>query len=593
MNSDIEYFNNRAEMLSGKIAQAEDKNRRLSTLRLVFFSLAVICVIASFVKSGLRLPLLVAAVVPFAIFIYFCFKHEKSKAFYEHLLILKEINDRYIARIEGDFSKLKNVAPEIDIREHDYAFDLDIFGDVSLYNLYNISQSYLGRNAFAKELLGFNSHENIRQRQKACEELMQKKEFLQEFEALSIEKNMDKSPSILANFCSSEESFSPKLRLLYKFIPLLWLVPLLLLFMGSRIWGAIAVGVALINLLISFFLTGKYKSRFNFASSLKKQVEGFASLYELVERQELKSDLLNELLKREGEEGKASDVFAQLSSVCTLISVRSQPLFALIINAFFQYDLFCADKLLSWAREHGKEIEDYLEKISQIEVLMCLSVVGIVSRESTFPEVTPDVSFEGKDITHPLLNPSKAVSNSITLSNGTALITGSNMSGKTTLIRTIGIVCILAYTGAPVPASYVKTGKMRVMTSMRIMDSIEEQMSTFRAELVRIAKIVEAGKEDRPLLFLIDEIFRGTNSADRTEGALKVIQNLSKAHIMGLMTTHDYALCDKVTETVKTVVYYHFSEKYNDEGILFDYKLHNGVSHESNAKFLMRLVGIY
>lgn len=593
MNSDIDYFKSRGEKLKEQISEAEDKNRRLSSLRLVFFLIAATAAGVGIAKPAMRLILFAVAAVFVVIFAVLCSKHGKSKALYAHLVLLDEINDRYIARIEGDFTKLKDTAPDIDIHGHDYAFDLDVFGDVSLFNLYNVSKTYLGREAVAKELLGYNSHDDIPARQKACEELIGKKEFLQEFEALAAENKMEKSPSVLASFCSGTEKFSPKLKFIYKFAPLLWLIPVVLLIIGNRFYSAVAIGIALINIVIWILTAGKFAARFNSASSLKKQVEGYASLYALMENEDIKSDLLKALLKGGSSSGKASEGLSKLAFVCSLISLRAQPLFALIINSFFQFDLYCADRLISWASSHGSEIKKDLDNMSQIEVLMSLSVVGIVSRESCFPELTEGAYFEGRDITHPLLDPKKAVSNSITLTGGTALITGSNMSGKTTLIRTIGITCILAYTGAPVPASFVKAGKMRVMSSMRIMDSIEEQMSTFRAELVRIAKIVEAGKEDRPLLFLIDEIFRGTNSADRTEGALKVIQNLSKPHIMGLMTTHDYALCDKVTETVKTVVYYHFTEKYNDDGITFDYKLHNGVSHESNAKFLMRLVGIY
>ena len=575
MNSDIEYFKARGEKLGKQISEAEDKNRRLSSLRLVFFLVTTVFVILSFVRPEMRIAFIAGAVISFAVFIVLCNKHGKSKALYEHLLLLRGINDRYIARIDGDHSKLRDDVPAVDISGHDYAFDLDVFGDVSLFGLYNISKTYMGKEAFANELLGKNYHSDITARQEACADLIERKEFLQEFEALAIENKMGKSPKVLETFCNSEEKFDPKLKKLYMLLPVLWLVPVILLIIGNRFASAVAIGVALINIVTWILTSGKFVSRFNSASSLKKQVEGYTSL-----------------LKRKKKK-KASEGLDSLSFVCSLISLRAQPLFALIINALIPFDLYCADKLISWASLHGKEIRRDLEAMSEIEVLMCLSVVGIISRESCFPEVGEGAYFDGKDITHPLLDPSKAVSNSIKLTNGTALITGSNMSGKTTLIRTIGIVCILAYTGAPVPASYVSTGRMRVMSSMRIMDSIEEQMSTFRAELVRIAKIVEAGKEDKPLLFLIDEIFRGTNSADRTEGALKVIENLSKPHIMGLMTTHDYALCDKVTETVKTVVYYHFTEKYNDDGITFDYKLHNGVSHESNAKFLMRLVGIY
>ena len=130
------------------------------------------------------------------------------------------------------------------------------------------------------------------------------------------------------------------------------------------------------------------------------------------------------------------------------------------------------------------------------------------------------------------------------------------------------------------------------MSSMRIVDSIEENMSTFKAELVRISGIIEAGKNDEALLFLIDEIFRGTNSDDRTAGAYTVLSNLSRPHICGMMTTHDYSLVDKTENKLKNIVYYYFSEKYDDTGITFDYMLRPGISRSSNAKYLMKLVGI-
>ena len=152
---------------------------------------------------------------------------------------------------------------------------------------------------------------------------------------------------------------------------------------------------------------------------------------------------------------------------------------------------------------------------------------------------------------------------------------------------------ILGYTGAMVPAKSVACSIMRLKTSMRIADSLEENMSTFRAELVRIASIVDSSKSDEPLMFLIDEVFRGTNSQDRTDGAEILLRKLNKPNISGFMTTHDYALCDRIAdEGMNNIVFCHFSERYEGDEIIFDYKLKDGMSHESNAKFLMKLVGI-
>ena len=152
---------------------------------------------------------------------------------------------------------------------------------------------------------------------------------------------------------------------------------------------------------------------------------------------------------------------------------------------------------------------------------------------------------------------------------------------------------VLAYMGAKVPAEKVECSIMRIMTSMRIADSLEENMSTFKAELIRIGSIVEASSKEVPMMFLIDEVFRGTNSQDRTDGAEILLKKLNKPYISGFMTTHDYALCDRAAETKdENIVFFHFSERYEGDEVIFDYKLRSGLSHESNAKFLMRLVGI-
>ena len=273
-------------------------------------------------------------------------------------------------------------------------------------------------------------------------------------------------------------------------------------------------------------------------------------------------------------------------------------MFALIFNLIFPLDYLISYPMGKWAVKYGKELPGYIDSLAEIEALMCASQTGLIFAESSFPEfidsddASENAYFEGEEIAHPLLDNDTVVRNSVTINKDIAIITGSNMSGKTTLIRTVGVCTILAMTGGLVPASRVKLGRMRVKSSMRIVDSLEENMSTFKAELLRISGIVRAAEENKALLFLIDEIFRGTNSDDRTEGALTVLKKLSSQHICGLMTTHDYAMIDKTEEGFDNIRYYHFSESYTDTGITFDYKLTPGISRQSNAKYLMKLVGI-
>ena len=225
---------------------------------------------------------------------------------------------------------------------------------------------------------------------------------------------------------------------------------------------------------------------------------------------------------------------------------------------------------------------------------MSLSTMRIIYPEAGVPEIvdSDEPFFRGVGIGHPLIPEKTLVRNDFVLDKGCAMITGSNMSGKTTLLRTVGINSVLAFAGAVCPCTSLQLSLMNIGASMRIEDNLGEGVSTFYAELVKIERIVKMAESGRPLLFLIDEIFRGTNSKDRTDGAWTVLKKLHKPSIIGLMSTHDYELCKMNGNGEVDLVYYHFSEFYDDDGLHFDYKLKNGMSTETNAKYLMKLVGI-
>lgn len=593
MKLDKGFFIELVQANSAMTEAIERINRRFSCLRLISFLLFVFFLIFSFVKH-FNLILIAVSVVFLAIFVYLCRIHGKSKEQLDYHIVLKNVCERYIARFEGDFSKLPDKGMEFFDKDHPYALDLDVFGDVSLFALYNISHTAFGRERFASNLLGENLPLDLPSVQKAVKELSERIDLIMNFEATSIQGNIIKAPTALSNLYKSDKKVSKSHKSLVAITSCLWLIPLVTLVVATKYVSAAILFVAIVNLLIWFLVSSRYAEIFKSLDGVIRQSESYYRLFELLEEEPFENEMLKNLVKGGAKDGNmASSGLKVLSKACMYASFRAQPLFALLLNMVFAYDIFCADKLLSWSQKYGEELEESLNCLSKIECLMCSAVPGIISKESCFPTIVEGAFFDGSNITHPLLNPEKAVSNSIKLDKELALITGSNMSGKTTLIRTVGICSLLSYMGAFVPATSLTVGKMRIVSSMRIVDSIEEQMSTFRAELVKIGRIVEASKaETTPMLFLIDEIFRGTNSQDRTDGALAVLKNLDKSYITGLMTTHDYALCDKVQESISSVVYYHFSEEYNNNEIIFDYKLHDGVSHQSNAKFLMKLVGI-
>lgn len=603
MRYDNEYFVKRQLELDKKVKELEKTNGNYSLVRLaVFIAVAVMIGLGFYLKK--EIIFIPIAVVLFAAFVFLCIKHRKISTDLKHKSAVSEINKEYIARVNGAFSNLKDKGNDFVVPDHDYCIDLDIFGESSLFALYNISESAIGRQAFKDELL--NAHidqrptEELISRQKAIHEFSDKIEFVENYQAAERLGKLDKMPIALMALASNKTfAFSKNKRLISKLLLLLWIIPFGLLFVSTKLFVPAALAIIFINLVASFVMTSGYKECFTAVDGISRQTETLYTLYSMLEKENLTENYTKELLSDVKTKGKVSEGFKALSNACGFCALRSQPLIALVLNALCLYDAYCADRFVSWAEKYGTSLEGNLNNLGKIEAMMSASVVEIISEKSTRPvfvdaplDSSKNALFKGQDIVHPLLDPKKAVSNSITIDGKIALITGSNMSGKTTLIRTIGVNSILAYMGANVLATSLELGRMRVVSSMRIVDSMKEEMSTFKAELVRISAIVKAGREGRPLLFLIDEIFRGTNSADRTAGAMTVLKILSDEKIIGLMTTHDYALCDEAEKELKNICYYHFSETYDDEGIYFDYKLKDGISNVSNAKYLMKLVGI-
>ena len=591
MTPDRSFYEDRVENLASRIAALDKKDRKLAICRLFLFLLAVASLLAGGV-TACKIPLYIFGGVLAAAFIAVVVYNGKIKHEITHLQALSEVNELYIARLDGDFEKLTATGEEYADNKDDYSVDLDLFGERSLFSLFNISDTDDGRRAFAKDLAGASFIEDTDNRQKAVAELIGKKEFLQEYQALCREGNLLKPVNALKAISSDEGKFPSGLRILSYLLPALWLIPLILFLLGNSRYGVAVLGVMVVNIAVLALVSSRYKVYFKAVDGIHRQTKAISALYELLEKEEFSDPLLKELVKGGAEDGsKASSGLIVLSEACELCKFRSQPFFALIINSIVPFDLYCADKLLAWVGRFGSELRESLSCLARLESLMCCACVGLVCRQSNFPSFTTKSYFAGEEICHPLLDPKTAVSNSVTVDGKTVLVTGSNMSGKTTLIRTVGVCCLLGYMGAPVPAAQATIGRMRIMSSMRIVDSIEENMSTFKAELVRIARIVEAADDGDDILFLIDEIFRGTNSADRTDGALAVLRKLDRPNIIGFMTTHDYALCDKVNG-MKDIDFCHFSETYDDEGISFDYKLHQGICKNSNARYLMKLVGI-
>jgi DNA mismatch repair ATPase MutS len=284
----------------------------------------------------------------------------------------------------------------------------------------------------------------------------------------------------------------------------------------------------------------------------------------------------------------------RLNSIGEAVKVRYNGITYLICSGLLMWDYHCVHSFDVWKQTYGADIRKWLEVTGEIEALLSLAVLCNVKQKYCFPVVsesnTPKIKFE--NIKHPLINEQQSVGNSLKINAETCIITGSNMSGKTTFLRSVGTNLVLAYAGAPVLAESFEASKMTVFTSMRIEDNVSKGISTFYAELLRIKSIVDYSSRETPMLALVDEVFKGTNSADRIVGATETIKRLSMPWIITMVTTHDFELCNLENDSNVHATNYHFSESYVGNEIHFDYKIKQGRCKTTNAKHLLRMAGI-
>lgn len=324
---------------------------------------------------------------------------------------------------------------------------------------------------------------------------------------------------------------------------------------------------------------------------LSNSLDNYVDILKLIEKENFDSKLLKKI-QNDLFSGKASlKGIHKLQMITQRISIRSNGLLYILFNILFLWDYQNAFSLETWKKESGKNVESWLSAIGKIESLMSLAVPLLIERDLSFPNIDKEnFTIDAKDLGHPLIKKEERIYNDILIDDRILIITGSNMSGKTTFLRTIGINIVLTNAGAPTFSKELTLPIMDLYTSMRITDDLKNKISTFYGELLRIKDTLDYGKDHRNTFFLIDEIFRGTNSKDRIYGAKNVLRNLNEKGLMGAITTHDLELCQ--LDKDKRIVNYNFREKYRDGLIDFDYKIRKGKSTTTNAKHLMELVGI-
>ena len=527
-----------------------------------------------------------------AIWIY----HLKIGDIIAHAKGLIKINQRHIDRITGEWTKFKDTGEEFVNYEHPYSYDLDIVGKKSLFQFINSTHTWSGRTQLADDLLNpAYSQAEIKERQQAISELSSKHELASDLEYQFSKIGVDPAtPNFLSTLQSDEVFIRNKfLKFILSYLPIFTIT-----FAGVTIifgWEHLYMQVALLFMAQTLIWAGgllitlKYLQGIN---SLQCKLDSYGKVLDMLHSSEFSSSKIQEIQSRlTGSELSAVKGIKSLATIVNKTNIRSNALIYFSLNIILLWDYDCALQFEAWRKKHSAHCGKWFSDLGELEALVSFSNLEKVCDNTCFPEISENKGIHADELGHPLISNDVRVTNEVKLKDNIIIISGSNMSGKTTYLRAVGINTVLARAGSAVCAKSMICSVFNVITSMRILDDLNSGVSTFYAELRRVKSIIDSSKIDDNTLFLIDEIFRGTNSVDRLSGATAVITKLSQQKVLGLVSTHDLELCD-LEQSVERISNCSFSEYYENGKIRFDYKMTAGKSKTTNAKHLMQMVGI-
>lgn len=595
-----EYFEEKISENEKACNEQLSKMNKLSWFRVLTFVLGIGTIIISNLYEY-TMGYLVGGIflIVFFILVRVYNKIKESKRYFE---ARGKVLQKYVARFTEEWKAFEENGDDYK-GEKSRVKDLDLLGRSSLYQFICVAHTPFGKKALAKEIIcGHKNRKSIIERQGAVKELIEDEEFALHLQTISMlmedkEKTEGEEIESFIKEAESQKEYVSKpmkaLALVIPFITLFCLVSALLGFKSEMNFIIVEIG-AMLQIFIALFSAIKTSVLFGPIFEFNQSIGVYKDFLVAIEDKAFKSTYLKELQGKLLSSGGAVQGIIALNKLTQSINLRRNFVANMIANGLLMWDVHCKDALGIWNKQYGDEIRGWLEVIGEVEALVSLAVIGRVKDIYEFPEIvdsqTPIFDFEA--LHHPLISNEKAVGNSLAMQSMTAIITGSNMSGKTTFLRSIGVNLSLAYAGAPVVAKHFKASYMEVFTSMRIEDRVDEGISTFYAELLRIKEMIEYSERHLPMLTLIDEIFKGTNSADRILGATETIKKLGKPCANVMVTTHDFELCNLVEESKRSTKNYHFEEYYEENQIKFDYQLREGRCKTTNAKYLLKMVGI-
>ncbi|HMR17667.1 MAG TPA: DNA mismatch repair protein MutS [Sphingobacterium sp.] len=510
------------------------------------------------------------------------------------------VNQNELNLIEG-MENMYDDGAQFDDPKHPYVSDLDVFGTYSLFGKLNRAATMEGVTCLANWLLSASAKEVIEKRQASSEELASKTEWCQDFQSkllFNLHKKTTVSSFLTSYLRDGALRFgSGFMRVYVRLAPFILLVGVLISLWGFPIWGYVGL-LCLIHLFWALGLSGKVSFFSNRIDKVGQTLIAYADAVKMVEGETFSSELALSLQKRlQTDSGEPLSIaFQRLGQLIDKLDARNNILVGAVLNMLFLWDFKQVLAIVDWKKDFEGDILESFEIIAEFEALMSLATLRRNHHDWCQPVLSDSVS-EGRiiagSINHPLIVSEKAVSNDYDArDHQIALITGSNMAGKSTFLRTVGINAVLAYAGAVVCAREFSLPIYRLISYMRIKDDLKESTSTFKAEIDRMKFILGIVEVTEDSFFLIDEMLRGTNSVDKYLGSKAIIKKLIDLNGKGMVATHDLQLASLEEDFSFYIKNFHFDIQVLDGEMLFDYKLKTGKCTVFNASMLLKGIGI-
>ncbi|WP_321333617.1 hypothetical protein [uncultured Bacteroides sp.] len=577
-----------------------DKNQkriyRVSLIRLFLFIIGTIGIIY-FWHSG-WLAVVITASITFIPFLILVKKHDTLFFEKDYLRTLIRINNQELEAIHEDISSFDDGAEFID-ETHLYSYDLDIFGKQSLFQCINRTSTRLGKDHLANWLMAhLEEKESIENRQDAIKELTPEVGLRQRFRTLGLlHTGQETDKEEILNWAKSPSYFKQKTA--FHILPVAVFSTNVVL-IGLTIAGIIPSSISeiiFIGFILCSFIFSKKITRLQMVYGKKLQIlSTYAKLIRIIEETEPQSQSLTEVKKLIcGQGEKASEAVKSLSKLLNGLDQRNNIIIAMLLNGLSFWEMRQMIKIENWKESYASEMPNWLKAISEMDAFCSLATFAYNYPDYVYPQITSSASkIKSHQLGHPLMDHKICIKNDLTIEKRPffIIITGANMAGKSTYLRTVGINYLLACIGCPVCAVDMEIYPAKLITSLRTSDSLSNNESYFFAELKRLKLIIDKLNAKENLFIILDEILKGTNSIDKQKGSLALIKQFITLQTSGIIATHDLSLSSLQNSFPNDIRNYCFEADISDNQLTFSYKMREGVAQNMNACFLMKKMGI-